>query len=320
MLNFSRLFARRSSAALPVDNSLDAFGSENAPLAQQKAKASGAFPPQPAIAVVAATGLVVSLGAAGYFIATRSPATAAAPVVLAKVMIDSDPQGAEVLMGGVKQGTTPTDLSLAPGVHRIEVVHEGRSKSLAVTADAATTVVHHVEFAQTPAEPPAAAAKLERASTPTATAGILESSARRTTGGWLSVTSEISLQVFEQSEVVGTTASSRIMLPAGRHALRLVNTALGFSERREVSIREGKVETIRVSVPKAPVSVNAVPWAEVWIDGKKAGETPIGNFMVGIGEREVVFRHPELGERRQKVTIGLLAPARISVDMRKPLS
>ena len=56
------------------------------------------------------------------------------------------------------------------------------------------------------------------------------------------------------------------------------------------------------------------------MDGTPIGETPIGNRAVPIGRHEIVFRHPELGERRQMVDVTLLAPARVSVDMRKPKS
>ena len=36
-----------------------------------------------------------------------------------------------------------------------------------------------------------------------------------------------------------------------------------------------------------------------------------------IGTHEVVFRHPELGERRETVVIAVGKPARIGVDLRK---
>ena len=39
--------------------------------------------------------------------------------------------------------------------------------------------------------------------------------------------------------------------------------------------------------------------------------------LESIGPHEIVFRHPELGEQRQAVSISLKAPARLSVDMRK---
>jgi hypothetical protein len=65
--------------------------------------------------------------------------------------------------------------------------------------------------------------------------------------------------------------------------------------------------------------LNATPWAEVWIDGVKAGETPIGNLPVTIGPHEIVFRHPELGEQVHAATVKAGAPVRLSVDLsRKP--
>ena len=63
--------------------------------------------------------------------------------------------------------------------------------------------------------------------------------------------------------------------------------------------------------------INAVPWAEVWIDGERIGETPIGNLPARIGTREIVFRHPDLGERRATALVTLKEPVRISMDLRK---
>jgi hypothetical protein len=46
------------------------------------------------------------------------------------------------------------------------------------------------------------------------------------------------------------------------------------------------------------------------------GETPIGSVTVPIGIHEVVFRHPELGERRQAVTVKAGEPTKVGVDLR----
>jgi hypothetical protein len=54
----------------------------------------------------------------------------------------------------------------------------------------------------------------------------------------------------------------------------------------------------------------------VWIDGQRVGETPIGNLSVPIGSHEVVFRHPQFGEKRRAISVTLGAPVRLSVDMR----
>jgi hypothetical protein len=75
--------------------------------------------------------------------------------------------------------------------------------------------------------------------------------------------------------------------------------------------------TIEQEVPKVAVALNALPWAEVWIDGEKVGETPIGNLSLPLGTHDLVFRHPDLGERRQTLVVSLKNPARVSVDLRQ---
>jgi len=61
-----------------------------------------------------------------------------------------------------------------------------------------------------------------------------------------------------------------------------------------------------------------VPWAEVWIDGRKAGDTPMANLQLPLGIREITFRHPQFGERRVPVTVKANAPAAVSIDLTKP--
>jgi len=71
-----------------------------------------------------------------------------------------------------------------------------------------------------------------------------------------------------------------------------------------------------LDLPQGVLNLNAAPWAEVWIDGQRAGETPIGNLAVPIGPHEIVFKHPQLGEKRHAVSVTLGAPVRLSVDMK----
>ena len=40
--------------------------------------------------------------------------------------------------------------------------------------------------------------------------------------------------------------------------------------------------------PKGQVSINAIPWAEVFVDDERLGETPLANVPVTIGTREFV--------------------------------
>ena len=106
------------------------------------------------------------------------------------------------------------------------------------------------------------------------------------------------------------------MLPAGTHDLELVNDAIGYRSSRQVDVAPGKKTIVAVDLPFGSISINAQPWAEVWIAGERIGETPIANISRRVGAYEIVFRHPQLGERRENVLITLRQPVRLGVDMR----
>jgi hypothetical protein len=71
-----------------------------------------------------------------------------------------------------------------------------------------------------------------------------------------------------------------------------------------------------MALPQAAVNLNAVPWADVTVDGKEMGQTPLANLMLTIGTHLVTFRHPQFGDKQVNVTVSLKEPARVAVDMR----
>jgi hypothetical protein len=135
--------------------------------------------------------------------------------------------------------------------------------------------------------------------------------------GWVSVSAPFALQIFEDGRLVGTSETDRIMVPAGRHSFDLVNDTLGYRVTRVVQVQPGKTATVGIELPNGIANLNALPWAEVWIDNRRIGETPIGNLSLPIGPHEVIFRHPEFGEKRQAISVTPSAPVRLSIDMRK---
>ena len=134
--------------------------------------------------------------------------------------------------------------------------------------------------------------------------------------GWLSVHSESRLELREDGKLIGTTETERLMLPAGTHDIEFVNEAVGYRTSRQVEVAPGKTTTVPVELPFGAININAQPWAEVWIAGERIGETPIANLSRRVGSYEIVFRHPQLGERRENVVVTLRQPVRLGVDMR----
>jgi hypothetical protein len=137
--------------------------------------------------------------------------------------------------------------------------------------------------------------------------------------GTVTVTSPIALQVFENDAPVGP-ADSPLTLSEGSHTLEFVNEETGFRLKQNVSVKNGKATPVTIGVPNGRVSINAVPWAEVTIDGNPAGETPIANLSLPIGTHEIVFKHPQLGERRQTVIIKVDGITRVTQTLQPGLS
>jgi PEGA domain len=71
-----------------------------------------------------------------------------------------------------------------------------------------------------------------------------------------------------------------------------------------------------VVAPNGMLNINATPWASVWIDGNPVGDTPLGNLSITPGEHEVVFRHPQFGERRERAIVRVDGVTRVAVNFR----
>jgi hypothetical protein len=140
----------------------------------------------------------------------------------------------------------------------------------------------------------------------------VQAAAGKQRSGGVRLLTPIELKVLEGEKVLGSTADGAIIATAGTHQLDLINSALGVRVRKAVTFRAGEIANFDVALPQGRVSVNAQPWAEVLIDNKPVGETPLANVAVPLGDHEVVFRHPELGERRQTITVRGDQPTRVS--------
>jgi hypothetical protein len=134
--------------------------------------------------------------------------------------------------------------------------------------------------------------------------------------GWIAVFSPVTLDIAENGKPIGTTEQGRLMLSPGRHVLTFSNQEMGYKTTQSVDIEPGEERSVSL-VPTGELGVNATPWAEVWLDGKKLGETPLAGQRVPLGTHEVVFKNPQYPERRVTVTVTAAAPVTASVDFSK---
>ncbi|HEX5473281.1 MAG TPA: PEGA domain-containing protein, partial [Vicinamibacterales bacterium] len=203
--------------------------------------------------------------------------------VAGQVSITTEPAGAHVLVDGRTAGDSPLTVDhLAPGRHIVTLVGSTGTVKKTIRLEAGRGATLDVAMYS----------------------------------GWAAISSPIVLDVSENGRSLGTTEQDRIMLGPGHHDLHLVNKDLGYSAVQAVDIEGGEVRPVKVD-PRGSVNLNALPWAEIWIDGKKVGDTPIANLRVSLGSREIVFKNPQYGERTVMTTVTAAAPAAVSVDFTK---
>lgn len=135
--------------------------------------------------------------------------------------------------------------------------------------------------------------------------------------GGFRVSAPIELHVLDGERLLGSSREGPIIARAGRHQFEFVNSVIGYRVRRDVDIKPGQIASLSIAIPNGTLHVNAAPWAAVWIDGTPQGETPLGNISILPGEHEIVFRHPQLGERREKIIVRPEMPARVAVNMQR---
>lgn len=220
---------------------------------------------------------------------------------LGRIAIQSTPVGATILLDGQPRGVTPIELpDVSAGEHELVLDYNGRRvrQTVTVAAGATTTVALPIE------------------ATAVEMAGMMPAPAPTT--GTVLVQAPFDMEVFENGRRLGLTGT-RLTLAPGPHLLEIVSDTLAFRTEARVEVVAGRNSRVPVALPKGIVHLNAAPWAEVWVDGTKVGETPIGNLSLPIGPHEIVFKHPELGEQLHAATVTAAAPLRLSVDMtRKP--
>ena len=119
----------------------------------------------------------------------------------------------------------------------------------------------------------------------------------------LVVFSRVPLDLYLSGRRIGSTEDGQIALASGRHRVGLVSRRLNYRGEVVLDVRPGTLTAHTVSLPDGFLQVNTEPGAEVWVEGERAGVAPFGTLPVPIGTREIVVRHPDIGERREIVEV-----------------
>jgi hypothetical protein len=201
--------------------------------------------------------------------------------------VRTQPPGARVVVDGEQRGVTPLVITDLPaGVHDVQLASPSGTATRRATVDAGRTSVLSLTF-----EAPAT-----------------------TQPGWLRIRADLPLQIVSGGRALRATPGDRITLTPGRHDLELINEEFEVRLQRSIVVSPARETILDIDRPQGRVSMNAVPWAEVWAGSERLGETPLGNVSLPVGRIDLIFRHPQLGELRRTVMVRALTPARVAVS------
>jgi hypothetical protein len=304
----------------------------------------GQWMPRIAVLVVLAT---LAMAARTYWpilVATLTNGTA---------VLESEPAGSEVIIDGRLAGTTPITTELPAGRHAVEFRRDNLSRTMEVVVVARGRVVQRMDWTAKPtgslqvdSDPTGARVLVDgdvRGTTPlkldelavgthvvalesangtirrtvTIAAGETAQVTELIFAGSLKVFSPFEVQMSERNRPIQLDDRGQVMLPPGSHELRFQNRELGYDEVRRVEIKPAATAALSLVPPPTTMSVTATEQAEVWVDGKRVGDTPLADASLNLGTREVIVKTAG-GEQRRFVVTATIKPVQLDVDFSKP--
>jgi serine/threonine-protein kinase len=118
----------------------------------------------------------------------------------------------------------------------------------------------------------------------------------------LTVVSNAPVEVRVDGDAKGKAPLRKLALSPGRHTVTLVNPALGLSRSFTVRLSAGEEKTHRVEFQKGKLNVSAVPWADVFLDGKHLGQTPLAGRELWEGRHTLRLVSPR-GEKTLPIEV-----------------
>ena len=299
----------------------------------------------PKAAVVA---VVLTLGVTGraYWLKTVS-----APRVGVAVL-ESLPSGAQVMVDGQVMGLTPLTATLPSGTHRVDFKYRGKTRTMDIVVTQGGKTSELVDWSprtvgrlQVNSEPPGAHVLVDnvpRGVTPLTlddvTLGthtvVLQSgtgSVKRSVtvksdepatlseniyAGWIKVLAPFDITITDGSKLLRLDDRDQVMLPAGPHDIRFENRAFGYVETRHVEVQPGVTTPMSLAAPYTTLTLTTSAPAELLIDGENVGKTPLIDYPVQIGTRDVQVKSAA-GNRRLSVA-ATVKPVVVEVDLSKP--
>lgn len=122
--------------------------------------------------------------------------------------------------------------------------------------------------------------------------------------GSLTVRADAPVTVFLDGKRLGAAPIEGISTTAGLHLLRLENPALGISLTAKLQVSSGGETTRLFTFAKGKMNVLVDPWADVYVNGVKLGQTPLAGKELYEGRHRLRLVGPK---SEKSVTVDVTA-------------
>ncbi len=291
--------------------------------------------------------VVLTIGVTGRAYWAR---TSAAPKV-GTAMLESLPSGSQVLVDGQVMGLTPLTATLPAGTHRVDFKYRGKARTIDIVVTQGGKTSELIDWSaktvgrlQVNTEPSGAHVLVDNVSrgvTPLTLDDVplgvhtvvLESSGgsikRSVTirsdepasmtetiyPGWLKVFAPFDITISEGSKVLRLDDREQVMLPAGPHDVRFENRAFAYQETRHIEIQPGITTPLSLVAPHSTLTLTTSAPAEVLIDGVSVGQTPLTDYSIQLGTRDVQIKSAA-GDKRLSIPV-TTKPVVMDIDLAK---
>jgi hypothetical protein len=133
--------------------------------------------------------------------------------------------------------------------------------------------------------------------------------------GTIALDSPFEVTVADGSTVLGRLARGVLAVGTGVRRLTFANATLNYEESREVEVEAGRATPVSLRPPNGVLNLVADTQAQVFLDGRPLGLTPLSNVAVSLGTHEVLFRDARGGEVRYVIVVALGPAYRLTATL-----
>lgn len=217
------------------------------------------------------------------------------------IQVVCEPLGATVVIGKRPGIKCPATIQIEGGTHPIVVEKEGyESYSGGVTVQAAQVITFPIKLN------PLSPSMLRKMAVAKRTQDRNGPGPRRTTKrgprgkGSVTIACQPAATVYWNRKKMGVTPVT-FSLPAGRQEL-ILKGSQGAQRMVTVTVKPNKTIAKQLTFRFGSIKFKVQPWADVWINGKKIGQTPIPPYKAREGIYTVVLRNGT-NSKQKRVTV-----------------